>query len=223
MPTVFLSYRRSDTGGEAGRLADTFEHRLGSSLAFRDVVDIPPGVEFDSMLDKELTAAKIVLVLVGPNWLAELQQRLEQTDIDYLRVEVATALARGKRVIPVLLKGAALPSVAALPEDLSSLAKHQAMTLRDESWDQDVDRLINAIGRPYRWNIVAIRAVVALLAIVVAVKFAVPLLPEDRANDVNFLRTLVGSLVGVYALVELTVAYRYFKKLKRDTTQLQSS
>jgi hypothetical protein len=175
------------------------------------------------MLDKELTAAKTVLVLIGPNWLAELQQRLQETDIDYLRVEVATALARGKRVIPVLLKGAAPPPVTALPEDLSSLAKHQAMSLRDESWDQDVDRLINAIGRPYHWNIVAIRAVVALLAIVVAVKFLVPLLPDDRANDVNFLRTLVGSLAGVYALVELTVAYRYFKKLKRDTTQLPSS
>ena len=66
MPTVFLSYRRSDTGGEAGRLADTFHHKMGGSLAFRDVADIPPGAQFDSMLDKELTAAKTVLVLIGP-------------------------------------------------------------------------------------------------------------------------------------------------------------
>jgi hypothetical protein len=94
MPTVFLSYRRSDTSGEAGRLADTFQHKLGSSLVFRDVADIPPGAQFDSMLDKELTAAKIVLVLIGPTWLAERQQRLKQTDVDYLRVEVAAALAR---------------------------------------------------------------------------------------------------------------------------------
>ena len=216
MPTVFLSYRRTDTGGEAGRLADTFQHRIGGSLVFRDVEDIPLGVEFDSMLDKELAAAKIVLVLIGPTWLAELQQRLRQTDIDYLRVEVATALAKGKRVIPVLLKGAALPAVQALPEDLGSLSKHQAITLRDESWNQDVDRLIDAIGRPYHWNIVALRAVVALPAIVVAVKLLVPLLPDDRANDVVFLRTLVGSLAGMYALVESAVAYRYFKKLKRE-------
>ena len=90
------------------------------------------------------------------------------------------------------------------------------MTLRDESWDQDVDRLIDAIGRPYHWNIVALRAVVALLAVVVAVKLLVPLLPEDRANDVVFLRTLVASLAGVYALVELTPAYRYFKRTKRE-------
>ncbi len=216
MRTVFLSYRRSDTGGEAGRLADTFQHRLGGSLAFRDVADIPLGAQFDSTLDKELAAAKVVLVLIGPTWLAELQQRRKQADIDYLRVEVASALAKGKRVIPILLKDATLPPVHALPEDLGSLAKHQAMTLRDESWNQDVDRLIDAIGRPYHWNIVALRTVVALLAIVVAVKLLVPLLPDDRANDVVFLRTLVASLAGMYGLVELAVARRYFKRLNRE-------
>src|SRR5215510_2165286 len=182
MPTIFLSYRRSDTGGEAGRLSDTLHQKLGRGLAFRDVVNIPFGAAFDSVLEKELAAAKIVLVLIGPTWLAELQQRLKQPDIDYLRVEVASALAQGKRVIPVLLKGAALPPAHALPADLDALAKHQALTLRDESWSQDVDRLIDAIGRPYRWDMVALRAVVVLLAIVVAVKLFVPLLPADRAN-----------------------------------------
>jgi hypothetical protein len=215
MPTVFLSYRRSDTGGEAGRLSDTIQQQLGGGLAFRDVVNIPFGAEFDAVLEKELAAAKVVLVLIGPTWLAELTQRLKQPDIDYLRVEVASALAKGKRVIPVLLKGAALPPAQALPEDLGSLAKHQAMTLRDESWSQDVGRLIDAIGRPYRWNMVALRAVVALLAIVVAVKLLVPLLPADLANDITFLRILVASLTGIYLLVEFAVGYRYFKKLKR--------
>ena len=120
MRTIFLSYRRSDTGGEAGRLADSFQQRLGGALVFRDVADI------DAELDKELAAAKIVLVLIGPAWLTELQQRQKEAGIDYVRVEVAAALARKKRVIPVLLKGAALPSARDLPEDLGSLAKHQA-------------------------------------------------------------------------------------------------
>lgn len=216
MPTVFLSYRRSDTGGEAGRLADTFHHRIGGSLAFRDVADIPPGAQFDSMLEKELTAAKTVLVLIGPAWLTELQQRLEQSDIDYVRVEVAAALASGKRVIPLLLNGATLPSAHALPEDLGALAKHQAMTLRDESWNQDADRLIDAIGRPYRWDIVALRAVFALVAIVVAVKLLVPMLPDERANDVVFVRILVASLAGAYALLESAIALRHFSKMKRE-------
>jgi hypothetical protein len=215
MPTVFLSYRRDDTGGEAGRLADAFAQKLGRALAFRDVASIPPGAQFDATLEKELAAATIVLVLIGPEWLAELRQRLPQPEIDYVRVEVAAALAKRKRVIPVLLRGAPLPSEHDLPADLGSLVKHQAMTLRDESWYQDVDRLIDTIGRPYRWGIVAVRAVVVLFAIVVAVKFLVPLLPEDRANDVVFLRALIGSLAGVYALVEFAIAWQYFRKLRR--------
>jgi len=216
MPTVFLSYRRSDTGGEAGRLADTFHHKMGGSLAFRDVADIPPGSQFDSMLDKELAAAKTVLVLIGPSWLTELRQRLEQSDIDYVRVEVATALAKGKQVIPLLINGATLPPAHALPGDLGALAKHQAMTLRDESWNQDADRLIDAIGRPYRWDFVALRSVFAVVAIVVAVKLLIPLLPDDRTNDVVFVRILVASLAGAYALVECAVAFLHFSKLKRE-------
>lgn len=212
MPAVFVSYRRNDTGGEAGRLSDTFQQNLGTKLTCRDVANIPLGAEFDAVLERELTAAKIVLVLIGPVWLVELQRRLTQPQIDYLRVEVATALAKGKRVIPVLLKGAALPTAQDLPEDLGSLAKHQAMTLRDESWSQDVDRLIDAIGRPYRWGMLALRAVVALIAIVVAVKLLVPQLAADRASDYDFLRLLVVSLVGVYGLVEIVVGYRYFKR-----------
>src|SRR5512143_938129 len=138
MGTVFLSYRRSDTGGEAGRLADAFRQRLGSALVFRDVADIPPGAEFDAELDRQLAAAKIVVVLIGPAWLTELRQRLGLPGIDYVRAEVAAALARWKRVIPGLLRNAGLPAVPDLPQDLGPLAMHQAMTLRDESWNQDV-------------------------------------------------------------------------------------
>jgi hypothetical protein len=52
MRTIFLSYRRSDTGGEAGRLADSFQQRLGGALVFRDVADILLGAEFDAELDR---------------------------------------------------------------------------------------------------------------------------------------------------------------------------
>ncbi len=214
MSKVFLSYRRNDTGGEAGRLADALEQRLEGAPVFRDVADIAPGTEFDAELDREVAAARIVLVLIGPGWLTELRQRLEHTDIDYVRAEVAAALAKRKRVIPVLLRGAALPPGAELPDDLRRLVKHQAMTLRDECWRQDVNRLIDAIGRPYPWRIVALRAIIALVVIVVAVRFSVPWLPDDRANDVGFLRALIGLLAGAYALVEVAVAYRYFRNLK---------
>jgi TIR domain len=217
MPTVFLSYRRSDTGGEAGRLTDTLQQKLGGRLAFRDVSSIPLGEEFQSFLEMELAAAKVVLVLIGPEWLAQLRQRLAESATDYVRLEISSALAARKRVIPILLKGAALPAARDLPEDIDSLCKYQAMTLRDESWSQDVDRLIDAIGRPYPWRNVTLRALATLLLILVAVKLLLPLFPSDLANDVGFLRTVVLFLIGIYVLFEIRLGYRYFGKLGPKT------
>jgi hypothetical protein len=211
MPTVFLSYRKSDTGGEAGRLSDSLKHRLGRSFVFRDVADIPPGAPFDAVLDGRLATAKVVLVLIGPAWLGALKQRLKQTDIDYVHVEVATALSKEKRVIPVLLKGAMLPPVERLPEDLAKLVKCQAMTIRDESWNEDVDRLVEAIGRPYRWDLLARRARIALSVILGAAYVLVYALDLS----VEYYWPTVGFFVIIYALL-FELYYEYFRKLKRD-------
>jgi hypothetical protein len=215
MPTVFLSYRKSDTGSEVGRLADSLKQNLGRRLVFRDLADIPPGAAFDAVLERELDAARLVLVLIGPGWLEALEQRLVQPGIDYVRIEVATALSKGKRVIPILLRGAALPQAGALPEDLRPLAKRQAMTLRDEAWNSDVARLLDAIGRPYRWGLLAIRVVVALVAIVAAVWLLVPRVAYERSSDYGFLRGLALLLVGLYGAVELSIGYLHSRRLKQ--------
>ena len=215
MPTVFLSYRRSDTGGEAGRLADTLQHKLGQRFVFRDVVGISPGDQFDTVLESQLATAKIALVLIGPAWLEELKKRLIQEGIDYHRLEVATALREGKRVIPVLLRGAALPLPEALPKDLLTLTKCQAVTIRDEAWTTDLDRLIDAIGHPYRWDLLAIRMMIAVVVITLVVWKLTPQIIPDRVSDYVFLRGLVLSLVSIYGLIEFFMGYRYFRRLKR--------
>jgi len=215
MPTVFLSYRRSDTGGEAGRLADTLQHKFGRRFVFRDVVSISPGDQFDTVLETQLAAAKVVLVLIGTTWLEELKRRLTEEKTDFHRVEVATALRRGKRVIPVLLKGATLPPLSELPEDLLQLTKRQSITIRDESWTADADRLIDAIGRSYRWDLLALRIAVALVLAILSVWKLSSQLAPDRVSDYGFMRGLVLLFVGVYGLIELFIDYRYFRRLKR--------
>ena len=215
MPTIFLSYRRSDTEGEAGRLADALQNQLGQRFVFRDVMSISAGDRFDAVLEAELGTAKVVLVLIGPAWLEELNKRLTEKDTDYHRLEVATALKGGKRVIPVLLRGAALPQRASLPKGLIMLTKCQTITIRDESWRADVDRLINAMGRPYRWELLALRIVLALVVIILTVWKVAPQLIPDRVSDYSFFRRLVLSLVGVYGLIKLSIGYRYLRRLKR--------
>jgi TIR domain len=223
MPTVFLSYRRSDTEGEAGRLADALQNQLGQRFVFRDVVSISPGDRFDAVLEAELDAAKVVLVLIGPAWLEELKKRLAKGDTDYHRLEVATALKGGKRLIPVLLRGAELPRGAALPEDLIILTKCQTIRIRDESWKADVDRLIKAIGRPYRWDLLALRIVIAMVVIILAVWKVAPQFYPGRVSDYSFFRSLVLSLIGVYGLIELSVGYHYLRRLKRVRQNVQEN
>ena len=141
--------------------------------------------------------------------------QLTEEKTDFHRVEVATALKRGKRVIPVLLKGAMLPPLSELPEDLLQLTKRQSITIRDESWTADADRLIDAIGRSYRWDLLALRIAVALVLAILSVWKLSSQFAPDRASDYDFMRGLVLLLVGVYGLIELFIGYRYFRRLKR--------
>ena len=154
---VFISYRRSDTTGEAGRLADSLENLLGAACVFRDADDIPAGEDFEVFLQRELAGTEVTVVLIGKKWLAELNHRLNQPNPDFVRIEIATALKLGKRVIPVLLQGAELPSAASLPDDLRALVNRQAINLRDEAWIADAGRLADAIGRPYDWRRLMLR------------------------------------------------------------------
>src|SRR6185436_8507640 len=72
-------------------------------------------------------------------------RRLDEP-FDFVRLEIAAALARPNvLVVPVLVEGAAMPSAADLPENLKPLMRRHAVSIRDETWDSDVERLVNVI------------------------------------------------------------------------------
>jgi hypothetical protein len=167
---IFLSYRRSDVGGHAGRLADALLQRLGAKSVFQDVVAISPGQDFTVELDRALDDSDAVLAVIGPGWLTAVTPqgapRLFQAD-DYVRLELARALNRNVRVVPVLVGGAALPPATELPEDLQGLVQRQAVVLHDETWHQDVEGLVRSLrgepavpaGQNRRWVVVGVVAV----------------------------------------------------------------
>jgi len=142
---IFLSYRRDETSGHSGRLFDALSQRLGRRNVFQDVTGIEPGVDFTEAITRALDECDAVLAVIGPGWSTAAtldgQRRLDEAD-DYVRLELATALARDTRVIPVLVGGAPLPTRADLPVDLQGLAERQAVVLHDETWPQDVDGLV---------------------------------------------------------------------------------
>ena len=150
MPTTFISYRRDDAAGYAGRLHEALENRLGRDQVFRDVDTLQPGQDFVEAIQSRLGDCRVFIAMIGREWLdardSQGRRRLDQPN-DYVRLELVTALERRDvRVIPVLIEGATMPPVESLPEPVRPLARKQAVHLRDDAWDHDVDRLASAIA-----------------------------------------------------------------------------
>jgi hypothetical protein len=147
---VFINYRRDESAGYAGRIADSFEKYFGEDKVFRDIDSLEPGLDFSVAIERTLESSEVLVAVIGKNWLtatdAAGQRRLENPD-DFVRVEIATALKRNMRVIPVLVQGASMPSADELPEDLAPLTRRNAFELHDSSWGDDIRRLITVIER----------------------------------------------------------------------------
>ena len=145
MPTIFISYRREDSAGHAGRLFDRLREHFGKDRVFLDVVGIDAGVDFVEVIDQAVGSCDVLLAVIGREWLTccdkQNRRRLDDPN-DFIRAEVSSALKRNVRVVPVLVEGAGMPPTDALPEDLQRLTRRQAVELRDSRWDADVGALI---------------------------------------------------------------------------------
>ena len=144
---VFLNYRRSDSAGFVGRLVDHVERHFSGIQFFRDIDKISPGDDFEIELAKWLKACDFMLTVIGPHWITEMGPSGRRIDDpkDWVRRELATALARNVAIIPVLVGGAAMPQSAELPDDLKRLSAIQAHEITAQRWDYDVQQLANRL------------------------------------------------------------------------------
>jgi hypothetical protein len=143
MARIFISYRRDDTGGYAGRLFDRLSTHFGRGNIFMDVDTIEPGLDFVRAIERAVGSCDVLLALIGQQW----SSRRLHNDQDFIRLEIATALKRDIRVIPLLIHGAPMPSVSDLPNDLRALTRRNALEISDVRFHSDVDRLIEVLDR----------------------------------------------------------------------------
>lgn len=177
MSGVFISYRRDDQAGFAGRLADALASTFGADNVFRDIEDIHPGEDFVVAIEKQLAAVNVMLVVIGPAWLTVSRngvRRLDEPD-DFVRREIEAGLKSGKAVLPVLVGGASMPAENVLPQSIAALARRQSFILSDVGWTSEVSRLVGIIKpllpasrRPARrsrllWGLAALAASVWLV------------------------------------------------------------
>ena len=149
-PMIFISYRREDTGGDAGRLNDTLTQFLGPGRIFWDLEKIGPGKDFRNELKTVLGASDILLALIGPRWEtisdANGRPRLCNKD-DLVRMELLAGLRlKTVRVVPILLNRESVPKATDLPSVLRSLIKRNEFTIRRDRWHQDIEELLKRLG-----------------------------------------------------------------------------
>lgn len=150
MGGVFLSYRRDDASGWAGRLYEYLERDLGRGAVFMDIDAIAPGEDFREAIRRTIDSSDTVLVVIGPSWLNvrdDSGRRRLDDETDTHRTEVVSALRAGVRVVPVLVGGATMPPLAELPEALRDLAFRNAAVVEDRRFGDDAARLVEAVRR----------------------------------------------------------------------------
>jgi TIR domain len=138
--SIFISYRREDAGGHAGRLCDRLTARFGGDRVFMDIQDIHPGQNFATSIEDTIATCACVIAVIGPHWLETIRKRAESRD-DFVHHEIAAALKRQVAVIPVLVGAAHMPASRELPAELAELSFHNAIEIRDERFDDDVVEL----------------------------------------------------------------------------------
>lgn len=156
-PVIFISYRRDDSIGHAGRIFDRLVDTYGEKNVFRDIDSIAVGEDFVAAIRRKIHQADVVLALIGPRWITATDEegRWRLADVrDYVRIEIVTALEHNKRVIPVLLQDTKLPKPDLLPGALVKLVQRNAIEIRDTHFEKDVDDLIEKMGASWHLNII---------------------------------------------------------------------
>jgi hypothetical protein len=147
MKSVFISYRRESTAGEARALATHLGKKRGIRT-FVDVDSIALGRDFREVLRQQLAKCDLMLVLIGRDWTIcrneSGQSRLEDPE-DYVRTEISSALNREIPVTPVLVQGAHMPAPKDLPQDIRALASRQGFELSHSRWESDFSELVRRL------------------------------------------------------------------------------
>ena len=145
---IFINYRRDDSAGTAGRLHDRLAQTFGRENLFMDVDHIPAGVDFVDYLPSQVAACDVFLAVIGPNWLDakddDGRRRFDNPN-DYVAIEIAAALARNIRVIPVLIDGARTPKADKLPDSIKPLVRRNAVEVRHTNFGHDAESLITKV------------------------------------------------------------------------------
>jgi hypothetical protein len=150
MTKITVSYRRNDSDAITGRIFDRLVTHYGADSVFRDIDNIPPGIDYRKHISGALATTDILLAIVGPQWTGRTPGgsiRIQQAT-DLVRIEVETALRKDIPVVPVLVGNATMPQQTDLPDGLQDFVFRNAVRVDAlEDFEDHVRRLIRSLDR----------------------------------------------------------------------------
>jgi hypothetical protein len=150
LPRIFVCYRRTDAPAHAGRIYDRLVERFGTDNVYRDLDSTTPGADFAEVINQTIAKCDAVVAVIGKDWRSVTGQwrrrRLQDDSGDWVLREIAAALKRNIRVVPVLVEGAKMPDAGELPEDVQVFARRHAVELSETAWTLQLDRLIDSLA-----------------------------------------------------------------------------
>jgi tetratricopeptide (TPR) repeat protein len=143
MAGIFISYRHVDID-TTFLLQYWLKEHFGQGLIFWDKQDIPAGAKWAEVIRERVRSANALIAFIGPGWIDE-RKRLKASD-DWVRVEIASALAGKTLVVPVLGSQITLKDLSPdrLPKDLKQLPARQSLSMADMTFHA---RLMEALEK----------------------------------------------------------------------------
>jgi hypothetical protein len=136
---VFISYRR-EGGADTARLIRA-ELKVHDIRAFLDVDDLGAS-HFDISLLHEIECAPNFIVVLSEGSLLRCRN-----EGDWLRREIAHAIANDRNIVPVRTKGFSWPDADELPPEMRSLPRYNGVLYIHEYGEAAMDKLLSFLVR----------------------------------------------------------------------------
>lgn len=138
-----------DSSGIAGRIYDRLKDAFGEDRLYMDVANAKIGHRWPARIERAMVASQVVLVIIGPNWLTEINRRALEPDDDWVRKEIETAFLHQKRVIPLLVDDAEMPlsreCEAILEKMIDELGLLDPLEITPRDFDSHIQDLIDEL------------------------------------------------------------------------------
>lgn len=147
---IFINYRRGEDSGFVQAILSRLENAFASDRIFIDVDSMEPGTDFVRVLGEQVAQCDLFLAVIGKRWVEARDvsgaRRLDST-ADFVRIEIASALEQGKRVIPILLDDAQMPKPDQLPANVKELSSRSAFRLTHDRFKAEAASLVVALRK----------------------------------------------------------------------------